>query len=51
MGRYESEPGVPPVRITTFRRQRKLWRRGYAIDTSLDEQDQDFFRDEATGRG
>ncbi|WIE55608.1 MULTISPECIES: hypothetical protein [unclassified Curtobacterium] len=50
MSSYESEPGVAPVRITTFKRQRKLWRRGYALETGHDDRYEDFFRDSSAFR-
>jgi hypothetical protein len=28
MGKYETEPGVDPVRITTIRRMRRRWKHG-----------------------
>jgi hypothetical protein len=51
MGLYESEPGVPPVRITTFKRQRKLWRRGDGLSDGLENRYEDFFRDVSSRQG
>jgi hypothetical protein len=34
MGSYQSEPGIDPVRIETFRRMRKRWKYGELQDAS-----------------
>jgi hypothetical protein len=45
MGSYQSEPGIDPVRIETFRRMRKRWKYGELQDgTGLYA---DFFTDTA----
>lgn len=46
MSLYESEPGVPPARIKTFRQQRRERRWGYPVDAELEPVlYADFFRD------
>ncbi|WP_288468727.1 hypothetical protein [uncultured Curtobacterium sp.] len=34
MGAYQSEPGIDPVRIETFRRMRKRWKYGDLQDSN-----------------
>jgi len=46
MSLYEADPGIVPVRITTFRQQRRAQRRGLPVEQESDAVVYaDFFRE------